>query len=109
MALEDDFRAYREVIGVGIRVRRRQAKVATAELGALEEEMRRFDPHVVISSLPAPAGEEARLGWVELSLYPTRHARVHIGGCYSERNNITLEELLGFLDEAEMVLFADEG
>ncbi len=109
MVLEDDFRAYREVIGVGIRVRRDYAEVATAELGALEEEIKRFDPHVVICSLPAPAGEEARLGWVELSLYPTRHARVHLGGRCLERNNITLEELLGFLDEAEMVLFADEG
>ncbi len=105
--MEDDFRAYREVIGVGIRVRRRYAEVATAELGALEEEIRRFDPHVVICSLPAPAGEESRLGWVELSLFPTRHAKMHIGGCYSERNNITLEELLGFLDEAEKLLCAD--
>jgi hypothetical protein len=101
VALEDDYRAYREVIAVGIRVRRRHAEVVTATLGALEEELRRFDPHVVICSLPAPAGDKARLGWVELSLYPAQHARVRIGGRYSEHNNITLEDLLGFLDEAE--------
>jgi len=40
---------------------------------------------------------------VDLSLHPTPYARIRIGERYSERNNISLEELLGFLDEVEQL------
>jgi hypothetical protein len=102
--LEDDYRVYREVIAAGIRVSHPRAEVAASALDALQEEVRRFDPHVVICSLPAPAGRENRTGWVELSLHPTRPAVVCIDGRYSKRNNLTMEVLLGVLDEVEQLI-----
>jgi hypothetical protein len=68
VSLEDDYRTYREVIAAGIRILRPRAEVVTAELDALKDEVRRFDPHVVICSLPASAGHGDILGWVEHSL-----------------------------------------
>ena len=103
MALEDDYPAYREVIAAGIRISYHHAEVATSALDTLEDELLRFNPHVVICSLPATVGHEHILGWVDLSLHPTPYARIHIGERYSERKNISLEELLGFLDEVEQL------
>jgi hypothetical protein len=103
VALEDDYRAYREVIAAGIRISYPRAEVATSTLDRLEDEVVRFNPHVVISSLPATAGHEHILGWVNLSLQPIPYARIRIGGHYSERSNISLEELLGFFDEVEQI------
>jgi hypothetical protein len=104
--LEDDYRAYREVIAAGIRVSYPRAEVATSALDGLEEEVRRFDPHVVICSLPAGYCED-RIGWVELSLHPTRPAVVCIDGHYSQRNNLTIEVLLRVLDEVEQLIQAN--
>jgi hypothetical protein len=103
VALEDDYRAYREVIAAGIRISYPHAEVATSALDTLDDEVLRFNPHVVICSLPTTAGHEDILGWVDLSLHPTPYARIRIGERYSERNNISLEELLGFLDEVEQL------
>lgn len=103
MAFEDDCRAYREVIAAGIRINYPRAEVVTSALDTLGDEILRFNPHVVICSLPPTAGHEHILGWVNLSLHLTPYARIRIGGHYSERNNISLEDLLGFFDEVEQL------
>jgi hypothetical protein len=101
--LEDDYRAYREVIAAGIRISYPRAEVATSALDRLGDEILRFNPHAVICSLPAAAGHEHILGWVDLSLHPAPYARIRIGGHYSERNNISLEDLFEFFDEVEQL------
>jgi hypothetical protein len=104
VALEEEYRAYREVIAAGIRLLRPHIEVATSGLDALEEEIARFNPHVVICSLPATVSTGDRVAWVELSLDPDRPTVVRIGGRYSERNNPDLEALLKVVDEAEQLL-----
>jgi hypothetical protein len=105
VCLENDYRTYREVIAAGIQILRPQTEVVTAELDVLKEEVRHFDPHLVICSLPATAGYGNIVCWVELSLgSPTKRSVVCIDGRYSEHNNPTLEELLKFLDEVEQLL-----
>jgi hypothetical protein len=104
VCLENDFRSYREVIAAGIQILRPHAEVVTAELDALKEEVRRFDPHVVICSLPATAGCGETLCWVKLSLESfTQATLICIDGRYSEHNFLTLEKLLGVLDEVEQL------
>jgi hypothetical protein len=103
VAFEDDYRAYREVIAAGIRISYPRAEVVTSALDRLGDEVLRFNPHVVICSLPATAGHEHILGWVDLSLHHSPYARIRIGGYYSERNNISLEDLLEFLDEVKQL------
>ena len=105
VCLENDYRTYREVIAAGIQILRPHTEVATAELGVLEEKVRLFDPHLVICSLPATAGNGDIVCWVELSLEnPTQPSVVCIDGRYSEHNNPTLEELLRVLDQVEQHL-----
>jgi hypothetical protein len=104
VALDDDYRAYREVIATGIRLVRPNIEVATTGVDALEEEVARLDPHVVICNLPATAGSGERVPWVELSLDPTRPSVVCIGESYSERSNPTLEALLQVIDEVDRTM-----
>jgi hypothetical protein len=104
VALEDDYRVYREVIAAGIRVLRPQVEVATSVLDALEEEIARLDPHVVVCCLPATMGPGDRLAWVELSIDPTHPTVICVGGRYSEVHNPALEVLLGVVDEVERLI-----
>ncbi len=105
VCMENDYRAYREVIAAGIRILRPGAEVVAAELDALNEEVRRFAPHLVICSLPATAGYGDILGWIELPLEsPWQPAVLCIDGRYSEQNNPTLEKLLRVLDEVEQLI-----
>jgi hypothetical protein len=100
VALEDDYRAYREVIAAALHVLRPHVEVATIGLDTLKEEVTRFDPHVVISDLPATAGFGERLAWVQLSLDPTQPTKLWLDEGYVERKNPTLEVLLEAVDQA---------
>ena len=101
VALEDDYRAYREVIAASIRILRPHAEVETAVLEALEEELERFDPELVISSGHKEIGPGGKPAWIELSLEATLLTKISVGGRYSERSNPTLETLLEVIDELE--------
>ena len=109
IAFEDEYRAYREVIAVVIRVRRPHAQVETTGLEALAQEIGRLDPHLVVCSLPNTVDPGGRPAWVELPIDPTRRARVCVCGHYSERTNPTMEVLLRVVDEVEEQLARTEG
>ena len=105
VCLENDYRTYREVIAAGIQILRPQTEIVTADLDVLKVEIRHFDPHLVICSLPATAAYGDIVCWVELSLEsPTQPSVVCVDGRYSKHNNPTLEELLRILDEVEQLL-----
>jgi hypothetical protein len=103
IAFEPEYRAYQGVIAAAIRVLRPHCEVETTDPDALEEEVRRLDPHIVIYSRSNAADLSDRLAWVDLSTDPMQPTRVSIGGRYSERTNPTLEGLLEVIDEAEKV------
>jgi hypothetical protein len=98
VALEDDYRVYRETIAVGIRILRPQAETKSVELEALEEEIKRFDPQVVIYSGLETVDSSDSLAWIELSVDPTSSTKITVGGCCIERTNPTLKELLELID-----------
>jgi len=106
IAFEPEYRAYQGVIAAAIRVLRPHIEVETTDLDALEEEIQRLDPQLVICSRSNAADLSDRLAWVELSMDPMQPTRVSIGGRYSERTNPTLEGLLEVIDEA--LTFASE-
>jgi hypothetical protein len=81
VALEDDYRAYRETIAAGLRILRPGAEVESTTLEALKEDLERFDPQVVICGVHEGVEADARLAWIELSLDPTRPSRISVGGC----------------------------
>jgi hypothetical protein len=101
VALEDDYRVYRETIAAGIRILRPRAETKSVELKALEDEVERFEPQVVIYSGPTTVDTGGSLTWVKLSLDPTSSTKISVRGYYLERTNPTLEELLELIDQVE--------
>jgi hypothetical protein len=104
LAFEDDYRVYRDVVGAGIRILRPHAEVETASLDALRERIKRFDPDLVICSGHEVVDSDSRLAWVDLSVDPTRPAKVSVGGRHSELTNSTLEALLVVIDDVEELI-----
>jgi|SRR5215208_4441519 hypothetical protein len=107
VALEDDYRVYRETIAVGIRILRPQAETKSVELEALEEEIKRFAPQVVIYSGHETVDSSDSLAWIELSVDPTSSTKITVGGCCIERTNPTLKELLELIDRVVRPTTAD--
>ena len=102
VAIEDEYRAYREVIAAGLQALRSGTEVAAVGLDQLEAELARLNPGVVVCSRPGSLAEvEGRLAWIELSLNPTRPTKISLGGRRFESTNPTLETLLAVIDEAE--------
>jgi hypothetical protein len=99
VALEDDYRAYRETIAAGLRILRPELEVESSALEVLEEELERFDPQVVICSGHKGVESGSTLAWVELSLNPTLPTKINVAGRYLERANPTVEEFLEVIDE----------
>jgi hypothetical protein len=104
VALEDDYRTYRDVIAAGIQILRPHAEVDTALLEALGERIERFDQHLVVCSQPNTVEPGGRLGWVELLMEPVHSSKICVGGRYSERTNPTLKVLTAVIDEVEELL-----
>jgi hypothetical protein len=87
VALEDEYRAYREVIATGIQILRPNVEVTTTDPENLEAEVARLDPPVVISSHDKPASVRAEVSWAKVSIDSVPHS------------NTTLEALLAVIDE----------
>ena len=100
--MEDEYRAYREVIAAALETLRPGTEITAIELDRLDGELAHLDPQVVVCSRPGGAAEaEGGLAWVELSLDPTRPTRISVDGRRSESADPTLETLLAVIDEAE--------
>jgi hypothetical protein len=54
VALEDEYRVYRDMIAAATAVLRPQSEVETTGLDELGEQVRRFDPQVVVCSRDKP-------------------------------------------------------
>jgi hypothetical protein len=101
VAIEDDYRVYRETIAAGLRVLRPHAEVKSASLEALEEELEHFDPQVVICSSHKDLESNGSRTWIELSIDPTQPTKISAGGRYLERTNPSVRELLEIIGESE--------
>jgi hypothetical protein len=99
VALEDDYRAYRETIAAGLRILRSHIKVESVTLEALEEELERFNPHVVICSGNKDVELRRKRTWIELSLDPTQPTKISVGGRSLERINPGVDALVEIIDE----------
>ena len=100
VALEDEYRAYREVLAAGVQSMRPGARVATTVPASLEEEVARFDPQVIICSSPGVEDAGNATTWIELSTDPSRPTVVRLGKRRFEQTNPTFDALLAIVDEA---------
>ena len=101
MALEDDYRAYRETIATGLRILRPDVEVESSALKVLNEELERFDPQVVICSSHEDVEPDDRPAWIELSLDPTQPTKIRVGGRSFARINPGVDALVEIIDELE--------
>ena len=101
MAIEP--RSYREVIGEAIQGLRPHLEVAIVEPDALEPEIARLDPELVICSLPSIAVANGRPAWIEFHPYEQPAARIYVGSRWFELEEVELEDLLWAIDEAERI------
>jgi hypothetical protein len=108
VAIEDDYRIYREVIAAGICVLRPRTEVETAPMRELEEQIERFDPQLVICSRPNTLASRRCAGWVELPLDPTRPTKICVAGRYSKRINPAIDVLIAVIDEVEQLLLTND-
>jgi len=111
VAFDDDYRAYADALSHAIRAARPHLNVTTAGLEALQTQVSRLDPHLVISSVPNPAveqndEEEGKLvpAWVELSVDPRWPSQFCLSGRRWESLNPSLEKLLDVVDETERLV-----
>lgn len=109
VAYEEEYRAYREAIAAGVRLLRPHADVRTAAPDELGAELERFDPQMVVCGVPGRLDPGRAPAWVELPAEVGRPARVRVGDGRREHVGLTLEGLLGIVDEAEGLVQAREG
>ena len=101
VAFDPEYQTYQGVIAASVRILRPHAEVKTATLDRLGDEVKRFDPELVICSRPNTVDPGGKIAWVELSVLTTRPSKICVDGRYSESINPTLEILLSVIDEVE--------
>ena len=104
VAFEDEYRVYGAAIAGAVRRAHPTDEVVTAEIGELEREVRRFEPHLIISSLPIPTDSGRWFSWVCLSPDPTRPSEICVEGNRRQSLNPSLGEVLSVLEETKRLL-----
>ncbi len=105
VAFAQEYRLYADTIANAIQQHRPHVEVSVAEGGALETDLARLEPHLVISDRPKntvyPGG---RFAWLEIPTEPARSTKLYLNGVYWEVDNPGLAELLWAVDETERFL-----
>lgn len=103
-AYEDTHFAYREALVGVVRGLRPHVSATAVSLRTLASEVKRLDPHLVVSSRPNTVDPGNRPAWYKLAHEPDEPSEVCLNGERSEPSNPDLGELLEIIDEAERLL-----
>ena len=93
-------RIYREAIGETIRDLRPHVEVSVLDPQALLAGVGRLDPELVLAGRPDPCAPPGRAAWVEYRPYE-RLARICIGGHRRGLEEVSMEDIISIVDEAE--------
>jgi hypothetical protein len=105
LAFEEGYRVYMEAMAAAIREFRSDVEVRVADAGALEAEVERLDPQLVICSPPIPENPvDEGPARIELSPEADRPSRFRVGERYWESTNPTLGEILPVIEETKRLL-----
>ena len=95
-------RYYREVVGETIQGLRPAVEVVIVDPEELADGVSHLDPDLVISSAhPASLDPGGRSAWVQFVPYEKPAATISLGGRRQELEEMTLEDLLSVVDQAE--------
>jgi hypothetical protein len=89
------------MIAAGLRILRPNVEVESSALEALEEELERFDPQVIICGGHEGVEAYCRPAWIELSLDPTQPTKISVDGRCLEPINPGVNTLVEIIDELE--------
>jgi hypothetical protein len=102
LACDGEHRQYIEAIAKAITTFRSYVDVAVIDIGGLETEAERFNPHLVIisgASIPPNPIDLQLLGHIELSPESDRPSKFRVGERFWESVNPTVGETLSVVDE----------
>jgi hypothetical protein len=106
IAYEKSHRLYGYALERAIKARRPHLVVETADgPEALEAEVERLDPHLVISNHLNTVDRGGRVAWLRLSHEPDEESDICLDGETSGLVNPRLEELLRIIDETEELVW----
>ena len=104
VSFEREYRVYMEAIAAAIREVHSDVPVAVTDAEELEAEVGRFDPQLIITSLPVPENlVDEQLARIELSPDTAQPSRFGVGERHWESTNPTLSEILSVVDETKRV------
>ena len=104
VSFEREYRVYMEAIASTIREVHSDVLVAVTDAEELEAEVGRFDPQLIITSLPVPENlVDDQLSRIELSPDTAQPSRFGVGERHWESTNPTLSEILSVVDETKRV------
>jgi hypothetical protein len=98
-----DPHAYNETIGIVIGKLRPHLEVRIIEPEDLEAKVALLHPEVVIGGLPETATAGAKFAWAEFSPYDEPAARIRVGTRRWELCDVSFDDLLSVVDEAERI------
>jgi len=101
VAIEDDYRAYQEIIAEAILSLRPRPEVRPAREEDLEEELASFNPDLVICGCSNAGYSKGRAAWVVLSTAVDQLMGICLGGQQRKSKAPVLIELLSIIDETE--------
>ncbi len=106
IAYEGTHLAYRDALVSVVRALRPSIAVTTVSLRTLELEVKRLDPHLVVSSRPNTVDPGGRAAWYTLAPEPYDPSEVCFDGRRKVSENPGLDDLLAVIDEAEEAIRA---
>jgi len=104
ISYEESYHLYSDALHRALSSLRPDAEVAACRLSVIGEQVESFNPNLVVSSRPNTGDAGGRVAWYELSPEPDEPSEACLGGRRWRRPNPTLEELLSFIDEVEVLL-----
>ena len=104
ISYEDSYHVHSDTLERVLRWLRPDAEVAACRLRVLGEQVKSFNPHLVVSSRKNSVDPGGRAAWYRLSPEPDKPSEACLGGRCWQRLNPTLEDLLSFIDEVEALV-----
>jgi hypothetical protein len=101
---EERYRTYSYVLERAIDGLRPETDVASCSLAEIGEQVKSFNPHLVVSSGKNTVDPGGRAAWYRLSPEPGKPSEACLSGRRSHRANPSLEDLLSFIDEVEALV-----
>jgi hypothetical protein len=102
---EESYRTYSDVLERAIGILRPEADVASCGLTEMGEQVKSFNPHLVVSSDPNTVDPGGRVAWYRLSSELHEPCEACLGGQRWRRvDDPPLDELLSFIDDVEALV-----